>query len=90
MFLHLTPRKLAVHADRHVEKLIAIFFPSDVMAFSALASPILEPPKGTRRLAGALGTPFRLRADPGYEISLVFAKNIISYFGAQQQTLIPQ
>jgi hypothetical protein len=38
---------------------------SDMMALSAFVGPILEPPKGARRLANAFGAPFRLRADPG-------------------------
>jgi hypothetical protein len=65
MFLHLTPRELAVHADRHVDKLITIFFPSDVMAFSAVCRPILETPWGGRRFAGAFGAPFRPRTGHG-------------------------
>src|SRR5208282_6902249 len=55
MLLHLTPRKLEVHADRHVDNLIAVFLAGHMMALRALLAPVLEPPKGARSLAGALG-----------------------------------
>src|SRR5271166_664350 len=65
MLLHLTPRKLVVHAHRHVHDEIAVFLAGDVMALSALIGPVLEPPEGARRLAGALGAPFRPCAGHG-------------------------
>jgi hypothetical protein len=58
MLLHLTSRKLAVHADRHSHDEIAVFRAGNVMQLSPLVGPILAPPKGARRLAGAFGAPF--------------------------------
>src|SRR5271166_829237 len=65
MLLHLTPRELAVHADRHLDNLIAILLASQVMALGALVGPVFETPKGGRSLVGAPGAPFRPRTGHG-------------------------
>lgn len=65
MLLHLTPRQFAVHADRHVDKLISIFLASHMTGLCALVGPIFEPPKRARRLAGAPGAPLRPRTGHG-------------------------